>query len=272
MIYELQVRNPKKTPVPHWHKVKFLQGIDNIEFEPGLNIIYGPNGSGKSTLLTALAILLHCWRTNWPRVTKDSISDFLRPLGLCDGLLIDHDGSPARYLGVNEPGFPPEKGVKEQKLVLKATRDMAGKSVVNMSHGQASIRKLIQFLKAKPERVKYGFSRAKATPKWAPIYEVGIESLKNTRKERSVSKQQVILLDEVDRSLDFAKQAGVWKQLRLLAKDHQIIIASHSPFAVANPGAHYIETTDHYLDRSRRALGLILGDLEEIVADEAAAA
>jgi energy-coupling factor transporter ATP-binding protein EcfA2 len=264
MIYELCIDDPKHTPVPHWHKVKFLKGQDRIEFKPGLNIIYGPNGSGKSTLLTGLAILMHCWHSNWPRVSKESIMDFFRPVGLCGGMVLEHDGSPARYLGVEPPGFPPEKGVEKVALSLKSSTDMRGKSTNNMSHGQATVSHLIRFLKAKPERVRYSFTRAKATAKWAPIYEVGIESIKNVRKQRGVPKQQVILLDEIDRSLDFAKQAGVWKQLRHLATDHQIIIASHSPFAVSVPGAHYIETTPHYLQNSRKALSLILDDIEEM--------
>jgi hypothetical protein len=44
MIYELRVDEPKRTPVPHWHKVAWLQGREHFEFHPGLNIIYGPNG------------------------------------------------------------------------------------------------------------------------------------------------------------------------------------------------------------------------------------
>lgn len=259
MLYRLTIRDPKKTPVPHWHKVPFLKGKTEFEFEPGLNIVYGPNGSGKSTLLTGLAIELHVWLTNWPRVTKESVMLFNRPTGMADGLVIDHDGTPARYLGVDEPAFAPTGGIKKQELkALKATADMRNKAAKNMSHGQASVAKLVRFLKAKPERVRYSMSAKKATATWKPYYDCAVESLKNKSKQKGAPKQQVILLDEVDRSLDFARQAAVWKQLRLLAKNHQIIIASHSPFAVNVPGAHYIETTPHYLNNSRKALSLLL--------------
>ncbi len=76
--------------------------------------------------------------------------------------------------------------------------------------------------------------------------------------------QHVILLDEIERSLDFAKQAAVWKQLRQFLADglHQVIIASHSPFAVSVPGASYIETVPGYLDSSRKALALLLRDVD----------
>ena len=116
MIYKLTITDPKHTPVPHWPKVKFLKTVDVIEFKPGLNIIYGGNGTGKSTLLSALAILTHSWQTNWPRVTKDSISLFNRPNGLADGMLLSHDGQPVRYLGVEEPSFAPERAVKIKRL------------------------------------------------------------------------------------------------------------------------------------------------------------
>jgi len=260
MIYHLSILDQKKTPVPHWPKVPFLKDRDGFDFHPGLNIIYGPNGSGKSTLLTGLAILMHVWQTNWPRVTKESVMLFNRPGGLATGLLLDHDGSPARYLGVDEPSFAPVgNGISTQELAaLKTTPDMRGKASKNMSHGQASVARLVRFLKAKPERVRYSMSARKATKEWRTYYDCAVTSLKNTRQVKGKPKQQVILLDEVDRSLDFAKQAAVWKQLRLLAQDHQIIIASHSPFAVNVPGAHYIETTPDYLNNSRKALSLLL--------------
>lgn len=264
MIYELKIRNPKLTPVPHWNKVAFLKGKESFEFKPGLNIIYGPNGSGKSTLLTALAILTHTWQTNWPRVTKDSLMLFNRPVGFADGLLMEHDGSPARYLGVEAPSFAPKKTKTSNLTALKIEASAKNKALHNMSHGQASVVKLVRFLRATPEGIHYAMSSRKATDEWEDLYELGTESLKNKSKRRGMPKQQVILLDEVDRSLDFVRQAAVWKQIRLLSTVHQIIIASHSPFATYAPNAHYIETEDNYLRNSRLALAKLPEMAEKI--------
>lgn len=261
MINKLTVRNKRLTPIPYWSKVGFLKDRKEVEFKPGLNIVFGPNGSGKSTLLSALAVLLHVKESNWPVVSKDSLGPFMRPTGLATGLLLEHDGGPARYLGIADPGFPPKKDVASQRVRLETAKETKYKALHDMSHGQATVAKLVSFLSAKPTKVRYSITKAKLPGAWEKIWDVGTESLANVRAGVG-EPQQVILLDEVDRSLDFAKQHEVWRELREMAKTTQIIIASHSPFAVSAPGAHYIETTPDYLEASRRALHLLMRDLE----------
>ena len=264
MIYELTVRSNKLTPVKHWDKVEWLKGLKTIEFKPGINIVYGPNGTGKSTLLSGLAILEHCWRSNWPRVDKESTRDFMASSGrFLNGLLLEHDGSPCRYLGVDDPDHAPT-GTKEAEVELATKREAVGRPLGQMSHGQATLNKLVRFLRAEPEKVKYVLKEKNLSPEWRNWYEAATESLSNASNRKDMPKQQTILLDEVDRSLDFVKQASVWKQVRLLAEsNHQIIIASHSPWAAVQPNAHYIETTPGYLEKTRKALGVLLQNLGE---------
>jgi predicted ATPase len=271
LINKLIIRNKRLTPIPYWSKVGFLKDKKEIEFQPGLNIIYGPNGSGKSTLLSALAVLLHVKESNWPVVSKDSLGPFMRPSGFTTGLLLEHDGGPARYLGIADPGFPPKKDVASQRVRLETAKETKYKALHDMSHGQATVAKLVSFLSAKPTKVRYAISKAKLTGSWERLWEVGTESLANVKAPEG-EPRQVILLDEVDRSLDFAKQHEVWRELRELAKTTQIVIASHSPFAVSAPGAHYIETTPDYLLASRQALHLLMQDLEAQDAAKGAAA
>ncbi len=265
MIYEIIVRSPKLSPVKHWDKVEWLKGKTKIEFRPGINIVFGLNGSGKSTLLSALAILEHCWRSNWPRVDKTSVSDFMASTGrFRDGLLLEHDGAPCRYLGVDDPDTAPKADTTMTTVFLEAKREAGGRALHQMSHGQATLNKLARFLKAEPERVRYILKDKNVAPQWRSWYEAATESLSNAKPRKGMPKQQTILLDEVDRSLDFTKQASVWKQVRLLAEsNHQVIIASHSPWAAVQPHAHYIETTPGYLDKTRKALGVLLQNLTE---------
>jgi ABC-type cobalamin transport system ATPase subunit len=265
MIYELHVRSPKLSPVKHWDKVDWLKGKKLIEFKPGINVVYGLNGTGKSTLLSGLAMLEHCWRSNWPRVDKTSIGDFLGSSGrYLDGLLLEHDGSPCRYLGVDDPDHAPKDAVVNNDLALETKREAHGRALHLMSHGQATLNKLIRFLKAEPQKVRHVLKDKNVATEWRGWYTAATESLFNATKRKDMPRQQTILLDEVDRSLDFTKQASVWKQVRLLAEsNHQIIIASHSPWAAVQPHAHYIETTPGYLERTRKALGVLLQNLGE---------
>ncbi len=259
MIHNLIVRNAKKTPIAHWPTVPFLKR-GSFEFHPGVNVIFGPNGSGKSTLLAALATLMHCKDESWPIVTKASVTKFMRATGqTADGLLLSHDGTPARYLGIeNELPFAPETGVKEVDVDL--TVKTKTNALDRVSAGQATLLKLIRFLRAEPQKVRYKLSAKKLDDEWKEIFDVATESLNNVAILPGKAKQQVLLLDEIDRSLDFARQSAVWKQIRTLAAGgkHQIIVASHSPFALNVPGAHYIETKTGYLDQNRAALRVLM--------------
>ena len=63
-----------------------------------------------------------------------------------------------------------------------------------------------------------------------------------------------VLLDEPDLHLDIPSQANLWKQLVDLAKREQVIVTSHSVFAVAVPGAAYIDLVPGYLAECRKSV------------------
>jgi DNA repair ATPase RecN len=118
-----------------------------------------------------------------------------------------------------------------------------------------SVSRLISFLKHEPKRMTYTINSKAAVGEWKQIYEVGTKCIKAAA---GGGRRPVLLLDEVDRSLDFVRQNQVWRQMKQLATDHQIIIASHSPFAVDVEGAHYIETDPNYLEKARVGLRTLL--------------
>jgi len=260
MIYTVHIENPKTTPSVHWESVKWLKTVEKLEFKPGLNILFGSNGTGKSTVISAIAMAFHCYQTNWPVVTKQSVNAFLKSSGLvANGLTIDHDGAPAKYLGLGDMDSIPENAVRVD-LSLSAHGAHAGRPGHLVSAGQKTVSRLIHFLRNDPKSVSYKLKSSQVTPEFKPVWTAAVEALKNGVARKGVAKQQVILLDEVDLNLDFAHQAAVWAQLRELANEgnHQIIVASHSVFAVNVPGAHYIETSPGYLKDSRQALKLLM--------------
>lgn len=54
---------------------------------------------------------------------------------------------------------------------------------------------------------------------------------------------KTMLFDEPESGFSLMWQAGVWKNIfsKVDPKEFQLIIATHSPFALQLPGAHYIE-------------------------------
>lgn len=267
MIYQLVISDPEATPVFHWAKVPFLNEEKTITFKPGLNIVLGPNGTGKSTVIDGIARLLHCREQNWPVVTKTSCDFFSRSDGVvATGLALEHDGQPARYLGIQSLAVVPDtKAVASVELAISEGKATRGKAVQKLSAGQASVAKLIRFLKHDAVKTRYKLKTTEIGPSYKPVWEAAVASLKGGKAKPGAPKQQTILLDEIEMNLDFAHQAMVWKTLRALVEDgkHQIIVASHSPFAISVPGAHYIETSPGYLEASRAALRLLHEEDEE---------
>lgn len=267
MIHSILVDDPKTTPAScgYWPEVSWLKNVERIDFKPGLNIVFGKNGSGKSTLISALATLMHCKQTNWPLVTKQSCELFLRSNGnIARGLHVEQDGQPCRYLGIADMDAIPDGRVVKLALAMTEHGKHASRGYHEMSSGQKSIVRLLRFLRHDAKKTGYRLKTSSVTTDFRPIYNAAVWSLKHPVTVKGAPKQQTILLDEVDLSLDFAHQAAVWSQLRKMISDgkHQVIVASHSPFAVNVPGAHYIETSEGYLDASRKALKILLDDAQ----------
>lgn len=255
MIYSLTVTDPKRTTVAHWHQVEWLKDKTTIEFKPGMNVIFGTNGTGKSTVITALAKEMHCYLHNWPRLSKSSVHEFLRPNGLADGMLVEHDGKPCRYLGINDMEFAPDNAKQKEITILQSSTGR--KTLTQMSAGQSKVAKLARFLTKEPRGISKEV-RLKGSDEWIELYEVATESLKNAKPRPGMPRQHTLLLDEVDSHLDFKRQAEVWAQLKELSYTNQIIIASHSPFALWVEGANYIETVPNYLEGARAALAVAM--------------
>lgn len=80
-------------------------------------------------------------------------------------------------------------------------------------------------------------------------------------KANAAPGPRTIVLDEPETGFGLPWQAGFWNNVMrsAQAKNFQIIVATHSPFALNVPDAHYIETQPGYLDECRTAMTMAFG-------------
>lgn len=293
MIRKLNITDPLRACVPWWHKVKRFEGMSDLEFKPGLNILWGPNGSGKSTVIKAIATSTHCIQGGVQTVTQHSAREMfgggtyamkngVRFEGYSDGVLPDHDGSPLAY-------FDPSNAVGliggqfDDDFFMQGVQN----TMFNGSAGQTTMMRSDHVLgpilqgTAVPEpqwKVRGGEPGPDAPD---PSDRWGLEQWEKSRLIQATLNgtgepvgTPTILLDEPDRSLDIPLQHRFWTLMAMAGlRGHvQIIAASHSVFALDLPGAHYIEFEDGYLDKSLRSTKLFASQWSEELVELAATA
>ena len=243
MISRIIITDPKNTGHPWWPDVKWLKGVKELEFKPGVNIIVGPNGSGKSTVLNLIAKKLFAFQGSVQTVTRTGIHDAALDK---TGVTIEHDGSPVAYA---DPG-------KQVGLAGGGFDDdffMAGlqNTISKVSAGESGMRQTLPILEMLwgkdpvPTAVWKGWvqDKEKAT----------IQALIGECPKRP---WPTIILDEPTRSLSMPLDEGFWNNIVRHAQNNnvQVLVAAHSPFCMDVKDAHYIETEPHYRDKCLAAL------------------
>jgi len=256
MIRRIDISDPDETAVPWWPNAELLKGRETIEFKPGLNVIFGPNGSGKSTILTLLARMFHCHQGDMPLVTSTSVYDAQgRPGHRGDGLRLGalpiHDGAPVLHLdptqqvGLIGGGFDWDFGTAGiENCMAKG------------SAGETTLRRMgtvFAMLMGKMPVPECGWKSNHM--KDQPLGQEIAAFLAGNHKG-DPEKVPTFLLDEPDRSLAIPLQRMLLKRLAESAGSFQIILASHSPFALDLPGANYIELDPLYLRECREACSM----------------
>ena len=264
MIYSLDIKVPNHTPVKWLGDVPTLKEPKAFTFTPGLNILWGRNGSGKSTLLKLMSMLLQCDQGGVPLVSETSISELCERMAfggkltkaqLLKSVKLVHDGQGVRL-------FDPSKVRGLIPGGAAFDDDFFGAGVNNMmfkgSAGQTTMFRFAEVL----EQCRYGVPAPEVNTKvrrqyinstWQEWYDIAMEFLKGTAKKGPAT----ILLDEPERSFDLPLQAQCWRFIRAAARSHQIIVASHSVFALNIPEASYVEMEAGYLEASKKSVGLL---------------
>lgn len=237
----------------------FFKGSGEVRFSTGLNIMFTPNGSGKSTILSMIALstasqqggistLTHTWANQInDRITYDKKT----PLG---DIQVIHDGQPVVYGNPREGvGYICNGAGWDDDFFSEGIEDFK----LQESTGLTSLyrlRKAMDYIDGKMP-IPNEYQRHK---------HFGDKELPQILAELIEGKipkgQKTILLDEPESGVAINTQADMWRRINKSAKeqDLQIIIATHSVFALACD-ANFIELTPDYVSSAKQSVLDLIG-------------
>lgn len=282
MIESITYTPVAESLVPWATDLPYFQRTPTTQFKPGLNILFGANGSGKSTLLHLLALSLAAAQGGTSVVTTTWMSDiFGWSAGIklpCD---VVHDGQPIMSFdarateGLIGGGFDDDffqlgfentmaRGSSGERILQRADRMLAvlvhakqDGEPVEPKKSTASARTRKAGAKSKkvtesrpipvfPKEVEWRVSRDRVNSVWADR----VPAIEKLLAARCPQGPQTMLFDEPESGCSLQWQAGLWRNLfaQVDPEKYQLIIATHSPFALGLPNANYIELSPGYVD------------------------
>jgi len=291
--YFKPANSSEKSAFPWADEIDFFKQNKKIEFKPGLNILFGGNGSGKSTLLQMMGTSLAAVQGGRSCVTSLWLSEVFVGLGsqqpAIPGKLI-HDGQPIMYsdarakegllgggfdddffdMGLENTlrrGSTGQLGLTRLDRMLSVLREgqeqqqeEAKKTVKRKSGTPVCAKGLSRDQKKTtrknknigfPESIEFKVSR-NVNSYWEPRLKV-VDEMLAAKIERG---PRTLLFDEPESGFSFDWQDRLWRGVfeRVDPSKFQVIIATHSPFALSIPGANYIEMEPGYIGQSTNAL------------------
>lgn len=256
-------------------KLPAFQARSSFELIDGVNVIFGPNGCGKSTLIIAVGAVAFVplsggWSRfvqplemmnmidgcrEYPQIRENLMSESRQKRPKVDG---EWDGV-AAYRSSSMTGTYQEiyylmgGGTTEGLLDLKDAMKIQNGE---LSKGQArafimnQIRTKIQNV---PDLTKRSKGYDKSNSAWQAIEDRFIRYTSTLPR----NGRPTLIMDEPENGLDFAAQRRFWEsEILALASERQIVIATHSPFAILcrRPEWNFIDMIDGYVEESRKCL------------------
>ena len=205
-----------------------VRNLRRLKFHPDVTFIVGENGSGKSTLLEAIAV---AWgfnpeggSINFRFSTRSSHSELSNYIRLVKSIRRPTDGFFLRAESFFNLATNIENLDAEPSTAPPIVESYGGRSLHDQSHGESFLALL----------------------------------------QRRFSGNGLYVLDEPEAALSPIRQLSVIRSIdRLVSKNSQFIIATHSPFLIAYPRSRILllsengfaevcyEDTEHYLISKR---------------------
>lgn len=247
--------------------VPFFQGRKKLDFKPGLNILFGPNGCGKSTVLQILGRTMCAVQGGVSTVTQSAVDDnvdMMTGLGRAGarmrsniGLKVSHDGQPVVFCDPRARiGLYGVGSAFDDDFFAAGMDEVANNS--RRSHGEACLSRasvalaILEGKAAFPKEVVRRLTKKSVNSTWGEALDV----LEADMQASIPLGQGSVLLDEPEANFSLLWQARLWKRLadEDVAHQYQVIVATHSPFALGIPHAHYIDFAPEFRQEAERML------------------
>lgn len=279
-------------------RVEYLQKQPVTQFKPGLNILFGANGSGKSTVLSLLAQCLAAEQGGTSVVTQSWLSDILNFDGQLElPAKVVHDGQPVMYFharaqeGLIGGSFDDDffnlglantmaKGSTGQLALRRVDRLLsvllkknAGEPVAAAAGKKPAAKKATKKTASKieprplgikdlvpagfPAQVEWRIKRERVNDTWSKRLAIAESLLAGTIAQGP----RTLIFDEPESGFGLPWQSGLWSNIfsKVDPAEFQVIVATHSPFALRIPGANYIELTPGYMAECEMVMSRLLG-------------
>ncbi len=226
-----------------------------FDLTPGLNVFFGPNGCGKTSLLKITAAHVGCGEYGWSAPAKrlyDRVGVHALPYpdvyaseapGGCRAT-VPWDGVPALHLATEfKMGGQLSSDSSEftEQLAVVMSKPSSGQLTQHL------VGKILNRLKNPPDltdvrklqwRADGEINYDTVNSTWMGWMDELVAYVRSLPAVTPADRRVTVFLDEPDRSLALPIQALLWsKILPRLAQTTQVIVATHSPFALVAPHA-----------------------------------